>query len=210
MIELLAGGDLGTNTLILNGKQLIISGDLLIEDPGSVLAEPVPGEEIFRISGDRESRVLTVEAGASVECSGSCKGGCSVAVTAPKCEGEMTPPSCELDAECSGGCDAQGSFEATCTPPSISIEGNANLVATLETWLPQIWLLFETQGALVLDSAAFVAEASLGIAAEFTGSIGCVAAFGADFVAKFAGAAEASVSVSVSVDASADVGGSTG
>ena len=146
----------------------------------------------------------------SVACEGSCKGECSVAFEAPSCEGEVTPPSCDIDAECQGGCDAQGSLKAECTPPKITIVGDATLAATLEKWLPEIWLLFTVQGELILDAALYVGETAIDVAGEFTASLGCVAAFGAEFVGKFSAAAEASVSVSVSVEASAEVGGTAG
>ena len=70
MIQQLADGDFGTNTLVLNGKQLDISDDLEIVDPGSVLDVPVAGADIFRISGDNKTRVLMVELGATVAIAG--------------------------------------------------------------------------------------------------------------------------------------------
>jgi len=146
----------------------------------------------------------------SATCSGSCKGGCSVEYTAPKCEGELKPPSCDIDAECKGGCNAQGNLEAECTEPQIIIEGNADLKATLEANLPAIFLVFKVQGALVLDSAAYVAQTAGGVAEAAVGVPACVAKFAGDLVAQFSGAVSASASVSVSVSASADVGGSTG
>ena len=147
---------------------------------------------------------------ATATCSGSCKGGCSVEITAPSCEAELTAPSCEVDAECSGGCDAQGSIDAECTPPQIIIEGNADLKATLEANLPAIFLVFEVQGELVIDSAAYVAETAVGVLEAAIEVPACAASFGADLMAKFTGAAEASVSVNVSVSASASASGSAG
>jgi hypothetical protein len=64
------------------------------------------------------------EAGAEVECEGTCTGECSVEFKAPKCSAELTPPSCEADAECSGGCDASASAKAECHPPSLTITGD--------------------------------------------------------------------------------------
>ena len=66
----LASGAFGTNTLVLNGKQLEITGDLVIVDPGSLLEQAVAGADIFRISANRESRVLKVGANANVEITG--------------------------------------------------------------------------------------------------------------------------------------------
>ncbi|HUT78358.1 MAG TPA: hypothetical protein VM285_11760 [Polyangia bacterium] len=62
------------------------------------------------------------ECGGEVKCEGECTGECSGG-----CEGEVTPPSCSLDAECSAeaNCDASASAQASasleCTPPSLEI-----------------------------------------------------------------------------------------
>ncbi|MBW2457206.1 MAG: hypothetical protein JRI68_22020 [Deltaproteobacteria bacterium] len=149
---------------------------------------------------------------ATAECSGSCKGGCEGTATAPSCEAELTPPSCDIDAECSGGCEAEGNISAECTPPQIivEVEGNADLKATLEANLPDIFLVFEVQGALVVDSAVYVAETAIGVAAAALEVPACLAQFGAELTGKFTGAVEASASVNVSVSASASASGSAG
>ncbi len=146
----------------------------------------------------------------SASCSGSCKGGCSVEVTAPSCEAKLEPPSCDLDADCSAGCEGEASLSAECTPPSIKIEGNVELVATLEANLPAIFLLFEVQGALIVDAAVDIAGKAVGVAEGVINDAGCALTFGASLAGEFSAAAEASVSVSVSVDASASASGSTG
>ncbi len=147
----------------------------------------------------------------SAQCEGSCKGGCSVAITAPKCEAALEPPSCDIDVDCKGGCDATGKLEATCEAPKVKVfvEGSAsaNLQSTLEANLPNIFLAAETQGKLVVDAAAYVAETGLDVVTSAVAIPACIASVGADIAAKFEAAATASVSVSVSVSASASVGG---
>lgn len=141
-------------------------------------------------------------------CEGSCKGGCSVEYEAPSCEVELTEPDCQLEAECEGGCEAQGNLKAECTPPSIVVEGDADIAAVLEANLPDLVLAAQVQGELFLESAAFVAETGVAVAGAAIGQAGCVAQFGADLAAEFGASVEASASVSVSVEASASVSGS--
>ena len=139
----------------------------------------------------------------------TCKGGCEGTATAPKCEGEIQPPSCELDADCQAGCEGQGSFEAECTPPSVKIvgSGNATLVSTLETNLPAI-LNVVAQGEVVASAAVDVAGRAVDVGGEVIASAGCAAKFGASFVAELEASVKAQASVNVSVMASADVSGS--
>jgi hypothetical protein len=146
----------------------------------------------------------------SATCEGSCKGGCSVAYTAPQCEAELTPPSCEVDADCQAGCSGSAEIEAECTPPSITveIEGHAELAATLEANLPAIFLLFSVQGEIVGTAAADIASKATGVFEGVVSDAGCALQYGASVGASFAGSVEASASVSVSVEASADVSGS--
>lgn len=155
-------------------------------------------------------------ADASVECEGkvSCSGGCSVEYTEPTCSGEITPPSCEVDADCSASCEASAEANATCTEPSVvltySCSGEADfemidkLVATLRTNLPKLLINFQARG-----------EAAVNLAGDFVGSLeGVVSASGslsgkALVCIKAAIEAQANVqaNVSVSVEASASVSG---
>jgi hypothetical protein len=143
-------------------------------------------------------------------CEGSCKGGCSATYEAPQCEAELTPPMCEVDADCQAGCEGSASIEAECTPPSITveIEGHAELAATLEANLPAIFLLAEVQGELVVTAGADVAGKAVGVFEGVVSDAGCALQYGAEIGAKFSGAVEASASVNVSVQASASVSGS--
>ena len=150
-------------------------------------------------------------ADASIDCGANvkCKGGCNGTATLPSCEAELEPPSCNIDAECSAGCNGQATITAECTPPSIEIyvDGHADLVATLETNLPDIFAIFQFKGELMVDAAVEVANLFVDVAGAVVADAGCVLIFGADLVASATGSLAASASVSVSVSASASVGG---
>jgi hypothetical protein len=154
--------------------------------------------------------VLAADANINCGANVDCKGGCNVAYTAPQCEGTLEPPSCSVDADCQAGCEGQANFEAECTPPVISVEitggASANLQATLEANLPEIFAAFQLKGALVVEAAGGVASAFGGAVDAMISVPGCVLKYGEDFAASVTGSVEASASVSVSVNASADVG----
>jgi hypothetical protein len=150
----------------------------------------------------------------SATCSGSCTGSCDVAFTAPKCEGELTPPSCTVDADCQAGCKGDAQFSAVCTPPSVELvfagTANANLQATLEANLPAILNGFQLKGELVFNAAGDVAE-KFGAAVDAAlSTAACAVTLAGNVAASAAASATASVSVSVSFNASASVGGSAG
>jgi len=152
-----------------------------------------------------------VDATAMVNCGANvnCKGGCSVMYTAPKCETELTPPTCMGDASCQASCKSSGELKATCSPPSAKfvITGTADadlvkLQASVEKNLPAIWLAAQTQGKLAVKAAGNVV-ATGAAAVSVAGSLGgkAIACAGASVSA----AAKASASVNVSVQASASV-----
>jgi hypothetical protein len=145
----------------------------------------------------------------SASCSGKCTGGCSVDFQAPSCEGELDLGGCDIDADCSAGCNGEAKLEASCTPPKVVIVSSldAAIVADLQVNLGEIFLAFDVKGQAFVDAALDVADKGVGVLTAATESLGCAAlSAGADFSA----AASASVSVSVSVEASASVGGSAG
>ena len=92
-----------------------------------------------------------VEANANVECSGECKGECSGTASAPKCQGQVTPPSGECSAsaegDCSANCSASAQASAECKPPSLEIiytgsgQVSAQALGTLKLNLPKIFLV---------------------------------------------------------------------
>lgn len=145
-----------------------------------------------------------LDADAMVMCGAmaTCRGGCSVAYKEPTCEGTLTPPSCDIDAECEAGCSGQGTLTATCTPPTVSVlvSGDAALAKTLEANFPAI-IQVAAQGALVAKAAADVSTAAQNVIGELSGSPGCAVIYGASFVTKLKGSIDASVSITVSVKA---------
>lgn len=150
-------------------------------------------------------------ADAQVECDATlrCEGGCDGTATAPKCEGKLDPPECNLDADCQAACDGEASFNAECTPPTVTITGFADVdyAATVQANLPAV-LKVAAQAELVANAMADVVSAAGAVGDEITASVSCVADYGTEFVTDLQAAAEASASVSVSVEASADVSGS--
>jgi hypothetical protein len=154
-----------------------------------------------------------LDASAMVTCGAmaSCRGGCTVAYKAPKCEGELKPPSCNIDAECEAGCSGQGTLTATCTPPKVTILAGADaaLAATLEANLPAI-VDVAAQGALVAKAAADVATAATSVVTEVADSAGCAVIYGVDFATKLKGSVDASLTITVSVQATAGVVGAVG
>ncbi|MBI4954475.1 MAG: hypothetical protein HY908_20795 [Myxococcales bacterium] len=141
-----------------------------------------------------------------------CTGGCTGNYTAPSCTGTLNPPACNIDAECEAGCQGQASLEASCTPPSVSIEvvaaGSANLQSTLEANLPAIWNAFELQGRVAIEAAGTVATTFGGVVTALGSIPACALLFVGDIAGAVTGTVSASASLSVSVSASASVGGS--
>lgn len=155
-----------------------------------------------------------LDANAMVNCGANvnCTGGCSVAYTAPQCEGKLTPPMCNVDANCEASCQSQAEFQATCTPPTVSLNCTGmvttqitTLVMTLQKNLPPIFLAAKTQGQLALDAAKATASAGANVVGN-VGNLGGKAIACATVAAK--AAVSASASVNVSVMASASVSGS--
>ncbi len=105
--------------------------------------------------------------GVKLSCEGDCTGGCSGTLIAPKCKGELTPPSakCQGTAECNGSCKASASAKAECTPPSVEVSftGMASVnskfaVASLKLNLPKILVAFEGKGKILLENAKALGE----------------------------------------------------
>ena len=157
----------------------------------------------------------TVTAQAGVKCSGEarCKGGCDVAGTAPKCEGNLKPPSCEgsASAQCNADCEGSASLKATCTDPTVDIVGmvDTNVRARLVAGLPKL-LKIASQGELALDAVGTISKGFVDVGGEVGGCITELGAVAGQFTAAASATAQASVSVSASFSASADVSGSAG
>jgi hypothetical protein len=159
-----------------------------------------------------------LDANASINCGAnvSCKGGCSVMYTAPKCEGDVKPPMCTSDVNCQGSCQAHAEATAMCTPPSAKLECSASamgsadiqkLVATVQTNLPALIEAIQTQGQIAIKAGEAVA-ATGGAVVQSAGSLGVKAV--ACATAAVQASVQASASVNVSVMASANVSGSCG
>ena len=144
----------------------------------------------------------------------NCKGGCSVAYKAPKCEAKVTPPMCNASASCKASCQSNAEVKATCTPPAATLECSASasadvmaVITTVKTNLPAILAGFQTQGKLALDAALQVKTTGAAVISSVTslgGKALACATVGAEASVK------ASASVNVSVMASASVSGSCG
>lgn len=145
------------------------------------------------------------------QCQATCHTTCQGTWQAPKCEGQVTPPS--ADAECNASCQAHAEMQGGCTPvevlvlPTGNVAAAMQLVATLQANLPR--LLY----------------AEIALAKRLAGSIQVVGQVGAQLpkIAGNAGAralacigaaaeatASASVRINVSVQASASVSGKVG
>ena len=151
----------------------------------------------------------TADASAEFSCESDfrCTGGCSEPeVKLPRCEGEITPPSCDVDADCQASCDAEVSMDAQCTPGQVNITGDIDvtLKAALEANLPRIDVIFQKTGFL-LQSGANLASAFGG---AVNAGVGCAVSMGGDIVASAQATLSASVKVEASFSASASISGS--
>jgi len=157
-----------------------------------------------------------LDANAMVSCGAmvNCKGGCSVAYTAPKCEAKITPPDCMASASCKASCQSSAEVKAVCTPPAAELQCSASasadvtkLVASIEKNFPALLAAVQTKGKLAIDAAGQVGTTGSAVVNTVT-SIGgkalACAAVGVQASVK------ASASVNVSVMASASVSGSAG
>jgi hypothetical protein len=157
---------------------------------------------------------LMADATASCGANVNCKGGCSVAYTAPKCETKTTPPSCKVSTTCQASCTSTVESKSVCTKPSVSLECSAMVsadvqavITTVKANLPSIILLVQSQGNLILDAATQVGDTADAVSKDVT-------SLGGKAIACAAAAVKADVSTAaslkVSVNASASVSGSCG
>jgi hypothetical protein len=147
-------------------------------------------------------------------CDGTCTGNCSVQFQEPRCTGNVTPPKCDLDAQCKSGCQARVQTDAQCTPPKLTVKviGTSNarldaLVPVLEARLPVLVQIGFQRGKELTDAAGALASSAKGVASG-AGSLSVKA--GACAVAAAQAALAASVQIQVSVKASAQVSGTAG
>ena len=116
-----------------------------------------------------------VDAKAKVACEGDCTGGCSATLVAPKCKGELKPPSakCQGSAECAGSCRASANAKAECTEPSVEVRfsGTSSVdtdlaIASLRMNLPKI--VAAARGKVTLLAAN--AEELVSVTGSFAGN----------------------------------------
>jgi hypothetical protein len=94
------------------------------------------------------------------ECEGTCHGSCDVEFEAPKCEGKLTGPECDIDAECEANCEAEIQAELVCEPPKVTWNvvgtGTADLdklAAAIETNLPDLIAYSADRADAIVDVA---------------------------------------------------------
>jgi hypothetical protein len=168
---------------------------------GNASTGACPGRCAGTCTGD-----CTLDASASISCGVDvrCRGGCSVAYKAPTCEGELKPPSCMLDADCEAGCKGQGSLQATCTPPTVVVTGDATLQTTLQANLPAV-IKVAAQAGLVAKAATDVAGAAENVGTAISDSATCTVKYGVAFATAVTDAVAATASISITVTASVSV-----
>jgi hypothetical protein len=122
-----------------------------------------------------------------VKCEGECTGGCSVEVKAPKCTGELKPPSaeCQVDADCNASCKASASAKVDCTEPSLTIVADAGIedvVATLKVNLPKLLVVVE-KAKLAVGNAQLIVDASASATFDSTKAVACLVPAGSAMAA---------------------------
>lgn len=154
---------------------------------------------------------VKAEGGVSCGANARCKGGCDVQGTAPKCEGNLKPPSCEgsASANCNADCQGSASLNATCTEARVDIVGNvdATLKTNLTAALPKL-IKVTGQAELATKALGNISKGFADVAADIGSCTLEIGAQAAAFTAAAKASAEASVSVQASFTASASVSGS--
>ncbi len=127
-----------------------------------------------------------VDASGSASCEGEvrCEGSCTGTATAPRCTGEIEPPSCNIDADCQAGCEGQANFNAECEPGHVTVvlEGAGNvddLQATLEANLPAILAVRDGLAASFNASLDLGVNAANVVSAISDQGVACATAAGA-------------------------------
>lgn len=168
------------------------------------------GECSGTCSGTCTGNCTITPGGASVNCGAMarCRGGCTTTGTAPQCEGELTPPTCTVDAQCQTGCEAQASFEATCEPATITVSGgNTALNNTLKTNLPILLEVRDNLASLQADASALATSAQA-VATAASADAACAISRAGQLVTAAQGAVNAAASLQVTVSVSVMVTGS--
>jgi hypothetical protein len=172
--------------------------------------------------GGQCSGSCKVDAGA--KCQGTCTGKCSVDFKAPKCTGQVTPPS--MSADCKAKCDAKVNANATCTKPHLSVVvvGAADPVfaakfqAAMEANFGNIIVVFKQLGDSAVAMAGQIKDVALGAQDAVMATVKAGGSNGAMMAANiggcvggaFTGVADAAASIKANVSVSASVSGKAG
>ena len=144
-------------------------------------------------------------------CDGVCHAHCAGSWQAPQCQGYVQPPS--ADAECNASCNAQGDFQASCTPPVVNVVSFQNadlalrLAATLRANLPLLLHAELALGKRLAGSARTVVNVGSALP-RIVGNAGAEAL--ACVAAASSASVKASARIDVTVQASASVSGRVG
>ena len=152
-----------------------------------------------------------VAAMAGATCEGDCTGGCTVAVKAPKCKGQLKPPSamCQGEASCNGSCRASASAKAECKEPSLDITSNADakVLAALRVHLPKLIAVADARAKLLAQNATDIVK----FGGEFTTNTSNLSIkAGACLVPAVAAITQAGLNVQAGVTGSLNVVGAVG
>jgi len=125
--------------------------------------------------GSCEGTCEATGGGAKFECNGKCD---VTAGTPPKCEGSAELD-CDVSAECKSNCSASVKAKAECTPPRVAVvfktsaaldvDAQAQLnvaIASLETNLPQLLVVFKARGASFKAGIQATVDATVGLKAN--------------------------------------------
>ncbi len=149
------------------------------------------------------------------ECKGTCTGGCSVEMKAPKCTGEVKPPS--MSAECKGHCDAKAEAHVTCTPAHVGVrlDGGADaalqmkLKTALEKNLPIIAKIALSMGPRAIKLSGSIKEIVVSLESTVQAAGSSSGVTGAQLVAcvaaPFKGVGDAMASLQANAKVSVDV-----
>ncbi len=160
---------------------------------------------------------------AKASCKGDCQGSCSVDFRAPRCTGEVKPPS--ASAECTASCDARVSANLECKPAKLAvvIEGAADAKAAaaykaaLQKNLPviaKVAIGMKDHAIRAAGNVKAVVGGVKSVVASLKAKGGAAARLAACVAAPFqaalaaAASIQVNVSVSVEVQASASASGS--
>lgn len=152
---------------------------------------------------------------ASASCTGEfrCEGSCTGTATAPRCDVELTPPMCMVDAQCSAGCEAQASIDADCEPGYLDVTASGTVndgAFNSQGFKDHLLLILSIRERIefIVDAGAQLGVSFGGLATAVRNEAACAAIRLNAIADATASAAAAAASVNVSVSVSVSVTGS--